>query len=166
LVRGLPAQLPAAVFVIVHVPPFVTSYLPQILTDAGRLPAVHPEDGAFIRHGQILVAPPDRHLFIENGHVLLGRGPKENRNRPAINPSFRSAALAYGSRVVGVILSGVLNDGTAGLGEIKRCGGIAIIQDPLEAIFPDMPQGALDKVAVDHIARADKIATLLVHLAS
>lgn len=164
LCAALPRGLPTAFFVVLHVDPFAKSYLPQILNRTGPLKAIHAEDSAPIRQGHIYVAPPNRHLLIENGHIHLSRGPKENRHRPAINATFRSAALAYGSRVVGVVLSGALDDGTAGLWEIKRRGGIAIVQDPMEALFPDMPQSALNNVAVDYIQSVNELAPLLTRL--
>ncbi len=165
LVRGLPADLPAAVFVVLHIPPQSTSVLPQILDRAGPLPARHAVDGAPIIRGQILVAPPDHHLLVEQGHIRLSRGPRENRTRPAVDPLFRSAARTYGPRVLGVVLSGALDDGTSGLAAIKARGGVAIVQDPAEAIFPSMAQSAIDHVAVDHILFTSQIGPLLAGLA-
>jgi two-component system chemotaxis response regulator CheB len=125
---------------------------------------VHPSDGSPIRKAQIYVAPPDRHLLINDGHVQLSPGPKENRSRPAINPLFRSAAVAYGARVIGVVLSGALDDGTAGLWEIKQRGGTTVVQDPREARHPDMPRHALEHVPIDHVAPVRGIAPLLAEL--
>jgi two-component system, chemotaxis family, protein-glutamate methylesterase/glutaminase len=163
LMRELPPNLQAAVFVVVHIG-HRASVLPQILSDAGALPAIHPEDGQPIEQGMVYVAPPDQHLLIENGHVHLSNGPKENRTRPAINPLFRSAALAYGPQVAGVILTGLLDDGVSGLWEIKRRGGIAIVQDPEEAMYPSMPYNAIEHVAVDHVLRLAEMPLVLARL--
>lgn len=165
LIRTLPPDLPASVFVIMHVAPRSRSMLPDILDASGPLPAAHAEDGANIEPGRIYVAPPDRHLVIEPGHVHLGFGPKEQHQRPCINVSFRSAALAYGVRVAGVVLTGQLDDGTAGLWEIKRRGGVAVVQHPEEAAFPSMPLSALRDVEVDYTVRLTDLPPLLVRLA-
>ena len=165
LVADLPHDLPAAVFVVWHIAPESPALLPEILQRAGPLPALHPHDGEAIQPGRIYVAPPDHHLLLEDGRVRLSRGPKENRFRPAIDPLFRSAARAYGSRVIGVILSGALDDGTAGMEAVKARGGIAVIQDPREAINPAMPQSVLAHVAVDHRVPAAAIGPLLGDLA-
>ena len=125
LVRDLPADLPAAVFIVLHIPPQSPSALPQILSRYGPLKATHPQDGQMIEPGQIYIAPPDHHLLVERGHVRVVRGPKENRHRPAADPLFRSAACSYGPRVMGVVLTGALDDGTAGLISVKRRGGVA-----------------------------------------
>jgi two-component system, chemotaxis family, protein-glutamate methylesterase/glutaminase len=165
-VRTLPPNFPATLFVVVHVAPRSRSLLPQILSAAGPLPAEHAEDGAAAHPGRIYVAPPDRHLVIEPGHMHLGFGPREQHQRPCINVSFRSAALAYGERVVGVVLTGQLDDGAAGLWEIKRRGGIAVVQHPEEAAFPSMPLSALREIEVDHTVRLEELAPLLVRLAA
>src|SRR5579872_3261080 len=115
LCSGLPKDFPAAIFVVVHVSPTSRSVLPELLSRAGKLPARHPKQDEVISPGVIYVAPPDLHMLLRDGHVTLGRGPHENRTRPAIDPLFRSAAVAYRSRVIGVVLSGLLNDGSAGL---------------------------------------------------
>lgn len=165
LVQRLPADLPASIFIVVHIPPTKPSLLPQILQQWGQLPAMHAVDGAVIEHSYIYIAPPDRHLLVKRDFMRVVFGPKENRTRPAIDPLFRSAALAYGTRVVGVVLSGFLYDGTAGLIAIKEYGGIAIVQDPKEALAPSMPQSALEHAAVDHILPVAEIASVLVELA-
>jgi two-component system, chemotaxis family, protein-glutamate methylesterase/glutaminase len=163
LIGDLPADLAAAVFVVVHVGQSA-SILPQILTRTGVLRAIHPEDGQPIENGIIYIAPPDQHLLVEAGHIHLSHGPKENRTRPAINPLFRSAAVVYGPRVAGVILTGLLDDGVSGLWEIKRRGGIAIVQDPKEAVYPSMPYNAIEHVAVDHILKISQMPALLANL--
>ncbi len=165
LVRGFPKDLPAALFVVIHIPAQATSVLPLILERSGQLPARHGIDGEPIQRGRIYVAPPDFHLLVERGHIRVMRGPKENRNRPAIDPLFRSAARAYGPRVVGVILTGALNDGTAGLLAIKRRGGRAVVQDPADAFFPSMPESALEYVSADYCLPLAQISPVLVSLA-
>jgi two-component system chemotaxis response regulator CheB len=160
-VSKLPEALPASIFIVVHFPEHGISTLPRILTRAGRLPAVHAANGDAVAPGRIYVAPPNFHLLFEHGAVRLVRGPKENGNRPAADPMFRSAAVAFGDRVIGVVLSGNLDDGTAGLAAIKRLGGVAVVQDPTDALFPSMPQSALDHVDIDRTVRiADLAATL------
>ncbi len=165
IVQGLPSDLPAAVFVCLHIPSYSTSILPDILQRKGRLPASHPRDNEEIRPGRIYIAPPDRHLLLRPGHVRVTRGARENGHRPAIDPLFRSAARYYGNRVVGVVLSGTLDDGTAGLSVIKQFGGVAVVQDPQDALFSGMPQSAIDNVRVDHVVGLDAIPALLDSLA-
>ncbi|HET8633881.1 MAG TPA: chemotaxis protein CheB [Gemmatimonadales bacterium] len=164
VVSDLPADLPASVFVVIHFPTDSVSVLPRILERAGRLPAHHPADQETIRHGQIYVAPPDYHLNIQDGVVRCRRGPKENGVRPAIDPLFRTAAEARGPRVIGVILSGNLTDGTAGLQAIKRRGGVTIAQDPQGLIYQSMPRSAIENVPVDHICPVEDIGPALLEL--
>jgi two-component system, chemotaxis family, protein-glutamate methylesterase/glutaminase len=164
VVSRLPADLPAPVFVVLHVAPFVASTLPEILSRSGPLRASHPQDGTEIKRGVIYVAPPDHHLLIEGDKVAVKKGPKENRFRPSIDALFRSAAYIYGARAIGVILSGALDDGTSGLWSIKRMGGIAIVQQPNNARFESMPRSALEYVDADHNVPADEIGPLLEHL--
>jgi two-component system chemotaxis response regulator CheB len=164
LVSGLPADLPAAVFVTVHTTPTTPSLLPKILTRAGRLPAAHPRDGDRIEPGRICIPPPDHHLLLDDGRVRVVRGPKENGHRPALDPMFRTAAVHYGRRVVGVVLTGMLDDGTAGLLAIKRRGGVAVAQNPNEALFPGMPLSAIANVDVDHVLHVSEIPPLLARL--
>ena len=161
LVSALPAGLPAAVFVVVHIPAESISVLPQILSRAGPLRATHAEDGEDIATGRIYVAPPDRHLLIKAGHVRVVAGPRENRHRPAIDPLFRSAARLYATRVIGVVLTGAGDDGVAGLRAIKNRGGIAIVQDPADAAYPALPRNALDFIAADHVPSLDQLPSLL-----
>jgi two-component system chemotaxis response regulator CheB len=149
IASNLPANLPAPVFVVMHVPAYHRSYLPSILGKAGSLPAMHPGDGQKIESGTIYVAPPDHHLLIDDGHVAVKRGPKENGFRPSIDALFRSAAYSFGARTIGVVLSGALHDGTSGLWTIKRLGGTAIVQDPNEAEYASMPRSALEYVEAD-----------------
>lgn len=165
LVEALPSNFPAALFVVVHFPTHSTSVLPQILSRCGDLPALHPGDGERIQPGRIYVAPPDYHLLLRQGFIRLGRGPRENGHRPAIDSLFRSAARAYGNRVVGVVLTGMLDDGTAGLAVIKSRGGLAIVQDPDEALFSAMPRSAIEHVAVDYVLKVADIAPMLVEKA-
>ncbi|GLV54738.1 chemotaxis protein CheB [Dictyobacter sp. S3.2.2.5] len=166
LVSGLPRNLSAALFVALHLSSDGPSRLPEILSRAGVLPAVHPADGEPIEYGKIYVAPPDYHLLLERGCVKLIRGPKENRNRPAIDPLFRSAAHAYGRRAAGVILTGGLDDGTSGLFTIKQKRGLAVVQDPQEALYSSMPRSALAHVDVDYVLPLHEIAPLLTRLAN
>jgi two-component system chemotaxis response regulator CheB len=149
LFAHLPATVPAAIFAVLHVGPHA-SQLAELLNNRSTLPARHARHGDLIRPGNIYVAPPDHHLLIRRQHMALSRGPRENWTRPAIDPLFRSAARSYGPAAVGVILTGRLNDGTAGLFDIKRKGGITIVQDPSDALCPAMPSSALKHVAVDH----------------
>ncbi|HEU4457192.1 MAG TPA: chemotaxis protein CheB [Longimicrobium sp.] len=164
LVAALPPEFPAAVLVVVHIPPHTTSHLPAILQRHGRMPAVHPDDGTVLREGVVYVAPPDRHLLVQRGHVRLTRGPRENGHRPAADPLFRSAARAYGPRVIGVVLTGNLDDGTAGLASIARHGGVTVAQDPGDAMYPGMPLSAVTNVQVDHVVPLAALAPLLTEL--
>jgi two-component system chemotaxis response regulator CheB len=142
------------------------SVLPQILNRAGPLPAAAAVDNAPIVPGRVYVAVPDQHLLVERGRVCLVRGPKENRSRPAVDPLFRSAARDYGPRVVGVVLTGALDDGTSGLQAIKGRGGVAVVQDPAEALYTGMPRSALEHVAVDYCMPLAEIPALLARLAA
>jgi two-component system, chemotaxis family, protein-glutamate methylesterase/glutaminase len=164
VVGRLPADLPAAVFVVVHVFPRSKSVLPEILSGVSRVPVLHAEDGMEIRPGRIYVAPPDHHLIIEQGHMHLSLGPKEQHQRPCINVTFRTAAAAYGKRVIGIVLTGQLDDGTAGLWEIVRHGGLAVVQNPEEADFPSMPLSALREVEVNYTVRLAEMGQLLAEL--
>ncbi len=160
LAAGLPADFDAAVFVVLHIGAH-RSELPLLLNHWGKLPASHPGNGDPIRRGHIYVAPPDHHMVLEHGVIRLTRGPRENWARPAVDPLFRSAARAYGVNVAGIILTGGLNDGTAGLFEIKQRGGTAIVQDPDDAVDPSMPNSALQHVDVDYCLKMAEMPSLL-----
>ena len=140
LVAGLPADLNAAVFVVLHIAPYATSNLARILSRCGPLRAVHAQDGEEIRAGQIYVSSPDHHLLVDGERVSVKHGPKENRFRPSIDALFRSAAYAHNERVIGIVLSGLLSDSVSGLWTIKRLGGIAVVQDPDDAALDSMPR--------------------------
>lgn len=165
LVGGLGAGLPAAVLVVLHTSARAPGLLGHILGGIGPLPASLATDGEAIRPGRIYVAPPDAHLLVQEDVLRLSRGARENLSRPAIDPLFRSAAVAYRSRAIGVILSGLLDDGTAGLAAIKQCGGLAIVQDPRDAAYPDMPTSARDAVEVDYVVPIYKLGAVLSRLA-
>jgi len=156
--------LHGAVLVVVHMSPEGLNRLVPVLNGPGGLPAKEAADGDAIAPGMIVVAVPNRHLLVADGRLRLGDGPRENRARPAIDPLFRTAAKAYGPRVVGVLLSGRLDDGTHGLAVIKAFGGVAVVQDPLEAKYPSMPRSAIDNVDVDHVLCAKDIGPLLLAL--
>lgn len=160
LVGGLPRSLDAAVFVVLHIGAH-KSNLPWLLSRAGPLPAAHPFDGEAIGAGRIYVAPPDHHMLVERGRISLTKGPRENWARPAIDPLFRSAARAYKKDVIGVVLTGGLNDGTAGLFEVKSNGGLAIVQDPTDAASDSMPRSAIANVDIDHMVPVSDIARLV-----
>ena len=164
LVSALPADLPASLFVVLHRGDS-PSALSALLNQWGPLTALDAVDGVRIEQRMIYVAPPDRHLLIEEGAVRVARGPKENRHRPAIDPLFRSAAWAYGPRVIGVLLTGALYDGTAGLWAIRSCGGQVVVQDPHDAMFAGMPSNALDALDADHCVPLAAMGALLDHLA-
>lgn len=165
IVAALPADFRAAVFVTLHVPPGAPSALAGILSRKGPLPAVNPRDGEPIEPGRIYVAPPDHHMLVKPGCIRLSRGPRENSARPAVDPMFRTAARAYRARVVAVVLTGTLDDGTAGMMVVKGLGGTAVVQDPEDAPFPGMPASVLQHVAVDHVLPLAGIPDLLVRLA-
>ena len=165
LVAGLPADLRASLFIVVHIFPTCRSTLPELLSRWGPLPALHATEGMRIQQATITVAPPDHHLLLSQGSVHLGTGPKECYVRPAVDTLFHSAASAYGPRVVGVVLTGLGRDGTAGLHAVKQQGGITVIQDLTEAAWPSMPKNALKHVEIDYITPLSSLASLLVRLA-
>jgi two-component system chemotaxis response regulator CheB len=164
LVGELPADLDAAVFVVVHIPPGHVSALPELLSRRGPLPARHPLHDDKIERGTIYVAPPDNHLQLRNGSIEVVRGPKDNGHRPAADVLFRTAAIAYGSRVIGVVLSGYQDCGTAGMMSIKSRGGLSVVQDPATAHAPDMPRHVIERVAVDHVVHPLELPGLLARL--
>jgi two-component system chemotaxis response regulator CheB len=165
LVEALPADFPGAIFVVHHFPPQGVSALPHIIQRASALRVAQAVDGDAIFPGRICVARPDQHLVLTGDRVRCTNGPREQGHRPAIDPLFRSAARSLGSRVVGVILSGTLDDGTAGLIEIKARGGLALVQQPEEAAYPGMIMSALRNAAVDHVAPARDLAVILDRMA-
>ena len=164
IVASFPANLPAAVFVVVHTSPGFDSALPEILSRRTPLKAAHAIHGEPIVKGRIYVAPPDNHIMLRPGYLAVQRGPKENGARPAVDPLFRSAAIAYGPRVIAVVVSGHLDCGTAGLVSVKARGGVAIVQQPGEAIAADMPRSAIGHVAVDHVLPIAEIGPAIVQL--
>jgi two-component system chemotaxis response regulator CheB len=165
VVRGLPSGFPASVFIVCHFPAAARSVLPEILSRAGRLLARHPPDGERLYPGQIYIAPPNHHLLLgPEGRVRLTRGPRENHHRPAIDPLFRTAARYYGPRVIGVILTGALYDGTAGLLAVRAAGGVSVVQDPDDALIAAMPQNAVRVAGADHIVCVADLPALLTRL--
>jgi two-component system chemotaxis response regulator CheB len=161
----LPTDLPAAVFVVLHIPSQGIGILSTVASAASRLPVVPAASGMVIERGHIYLAVPDHHLLVHESHIMLGQGPRENMARPAIDPLFRSAALQYGPRVIGVVLSGLLSDGAAGLNAIKRCGGVALVQDPADAIADEMPLRAIEATTVDLCVAGGRIGDVLSDLA-
>src|SRR5215813_4058295 len=167
LLAGLPVDLDAYVLAVIHIAPSSPGLLPDLLSKAGRLHCVHPAQGEKLQRGRFYLAPPDRHMLVDARETIrLSHGPKENRARPAIDPLFRSAALAFGPEVIGVILTGNLDDGTAGLLAVKQCGGTTVIQDPADAVAPSMPRSAAKHVEIDHKVPLSKLAPLLVSLSN
>jgi two-component system chemotaxis response regulator CheB len=164
ILRPLPADFQAALFVVMHLSPLSPSVLPVILQRDTALTVMSAENGIPIEPGCVYVAPPDRHMLVEPGSVRLTRGPKENRHRPAIDVLFRTAARAYGSRVLGIVLTGLMGDGTAGIRVIKSEGGVAIVQDPEDAAFSMMPESALNTGVVDLVLAARDIAAKIKEL--
>lgn len=162
LVRGFPIDLDAAVAVALHTPENSPSVLPAILSRHGSLPAEHAQDGAALLHGRIYVAPPGRHLLVKRRTIRAVNGPHENGHRPSVDPLFRTAARAHRRRALGVILSGSLDDGTAGLSTLKAMGGAALVQEPSDALFDGMPTSAIENVNVDFVGPVDAIAAELV----
>jgi two-component system, chemotaxis family, protein-glutamate methylesterase/glutaminase len=166
IVRCLPPDFPGSIFVVVHLAPRGKSVLGQLLSQASALPTVTVDRDQSFDRGKIYIAPPDRHLVVAEGHMHLTRSPKEGLHRPSINVTFRTAALAYRERVVGVLLSGMLDDGASGLWEIARNGGVTVVQNLQEASFPSMPMSAVEDAPVNYQLRAAEIGPMLIKLAS
>jgi two-component system chemotaxis response regulator CheB len=162
---GLPADLPYAVLIALHVPPTAPSVLASIIDRSGPLPAVSATDGDKLEAGKIIVAVPDRHILTDDHQVVLAEGPTENGHRPAINALFRSVALSSGQTAIAIVLSGMLDDGVAGAAAVKARGGITVAQRPADALYPAMPQNAIDAGVIDHQAAATEIGSLLAQLA-
>jgi two-component system, chemotaxis family, protein-glutamate methylesterase/glutaminase len=161
LVAGLPADLPAAVVAVLHLSPDLPSHLAHILARAGPLPAMEARDGDLLQPGLILIAAPGHHLVVQDGRARLLDGAPVNRVKPAIDPLFQSAARDYGPRLVAVILTGTLHDGSAGLIAVRRAGGVAVVQDPNDAEQSEMPQSAFDAAGADHCVPLKEMASLL-----
>jgi two-component system chemotaxis response regulator CheB len=166
LMSDLPGDIEASIFVATHVPTHGSEYLTDLLASVGRLPVCRAVDGQPIERGKVYTAVPDRHLLLVDGIIRLGEGPRENMARPAIDPLFRSAALSYGPRAVGIILSGLLNDGASGISAIKACGGTAIVQHPLDAVADQMPLAALETVQPDCVVPADDLGRVISEIAA
>src|SRR5262249_32887089 len=165
LLAALPPDLDAIPLAVLHIAPSSPGLLPDLLSRTGRLRCVHPSQGEKLQRRRFYLAPPDQHMLVDpRGAIRLSHGPKENRARPAIDPLFRSAALAFGPEVIGVILTGNLRDGTAGLLAVKRSGGTTVIQDPADAAAPSMPRSAGQHVEIDYKVSLLQLAPLLVHL--
>jgi two-component system chemotaxis response regulator CheB len=162
IARELPGDFGAPVCIVLHVAPDTPSLLPEILRRECRLQVIQAEDGRKLEQGFIYIAPPDYHLLVERNHTMsVVRGPRENRHRPAIDPLFRSAAAAYDGGVIGVVLTGNLDDGTAGMMSIRRHGGRTIVQDPSDALFPSMPQSVLQHTNVDECVPLGEVVPAL-----
>ncbi|TDE17146.1 chemotaxis protein CheB [Dyadobacter psychrotolerans] len=164
LVAALPADFKTPVFVVQHLAPGKDTFLADILDRSGPLHAIHPVDGTKIEEGTIYVSLPDHHMLVESGHILIKKGPKENRFRPSIDALFRSAAYSYGPRAIGIVLTGMLDDGCSGMWSLKRLGGITIVQDPEQALYPSMPLSVLEYIAPDHVCPLSSMSELLVEL--
>jgi two-component system, chemotaxis family, protein-glutamate methylesterase/glutaminase len=164
ILSAMPRDVEAALLVVLHTADHSGSMLPHILQRKSNMPVSHPRDGDLIQRGRVYIAPPGFHMIVDEGFLRVLQGPRENLHRPAIDPLFRSAAAAYGRRVIGVILTGMLGDGTAGLMVVSARGGEAIVQDPQSASFPSMPRSALDQVPNAHVLPLDQIAPLLLQL--
>ena len=164
LVAELPPDLPAAVVIVLHLSAAVPSHLAYILMREGTLPAMEARDGDLLRPGHILVASPGHHLVVQQGRARLRSGVCVNWVKPAIDPLFQSAAREYGPRLVAVVLTGMLNDGSAGLLAVRQAGGVAVVQDPRDAAHPEMPQSALDSTGADDCVPLREMAQVLVEL--
>jgi two-component system chemotaxis response regulator CheB len=157
-VSMLPPDLAAAVLVVLHIPPAGPSMLPRILARAGMLPARHPRDGDRLEEGVIMVAPPDLHLAVEDGRIRLLAAPRENGHRPSADVLLRSVARDFGPRCAGIVLSGTMDDGAAGLRAVRAAGGLALVQDPDEAPFPGMPRAAIEEASPQFVGPVPSLA--------
>lgn len=166
IVPSFPADIPAAFFVVVHIPNDAESKLPIILQRAGVLQARHPKNNEVMKRGNIYVAPPDHHLTLEGGTIHVRKGPRENRHRPAIDPLFRTAARAFGANTIAVLLSGNLDDGSGGLLAVRTRRGIGIVQDPADAVAGEMPQRAKDYAGADYVLPLKAIGPKIVELSN
>lgn len=166
VVSALPVDIDAAILVALHMAATARTVLPMLLERAGRLPATLAADVQLPERGRILVAPPDHHLLVDERVVRLSTGPRVAGQRPSIDELFRSAARSLGGRTIAVVLSGTLDDGTAGALAVRRAGGTVVVQDPAEAAFPDMPANVIRAVVPDHVLPARAIGVLLAHLAA
>jgi two-component system chemotaxis response regulator CheB len=164
LLARLPPHFPAPICIVLHTASEAPGLMAQILANSARLPVSLASDGCRLQPGHVYVAPPDRHLLVEPGRVRVTKGPREHNFRPAVDPLFRSAAQVFGPGAIGVILTGNLDDGTAGLWTIKKLGGVAVVQDPADALFPSMPRHALENVNADYVAPLSQIPSLLAEL--
>jgi two-component system chemotaxis response regulator CheB len=164
VIAGLPSELAATVLVVLHVPAQARSALPSILARAGRLRVAHPERTRELEHGTVLIAPPDHHLTLRADRIHLTRGPRINGHRPAVDPLFLTAARTAGPRVIGVVLSGALDDGAAGMAAIKLAGGATLVQDPSDALYPSMPKSVLEQIEVDHVLPAAELPRAIMDL--
>jgi two-component system, chemotaxis family, protein-glutamate methylesterase/glutaminase len=162
LIGLLPSNLPATIFIVQHMPAdSVGDVLVARLQQANRFPCTLAKDQERFRRGHLYIAPPDCHLLLKTHHVLVAKGARENRYRPAIDPLFRSAAVSHGPRVIGVILSGQLDDGTLGMRAIKMCGGLTVVQDPKDAEYPEMPQSVINHVSATYCVPLAEMGSLL-----
>jgi len=166
IIKELPPDFDASIFIVWHMSPDIRGVLPQVLNRLNSIVAANAYNNEEIKPNRIYVAPPDHHMLVEDGKVLITHGPKENRFRPAVDPLFRSAAFAFGNRVIGVILSGALDDGTAGLWTVKHYGGIAIVQDPNDAEVSSMPENAMRRVEIDYCVAVSEMPALFVRLSN
>ncbi|MFC0805306.1 chemotaxis protein CheB [Ensifer sp. P24N7] len=164
LLREFPPEFAATVFIVVHVGARGNNLLADIFSDHSPIPVTTAADGEQIECGRVYIAPADHHLLVIDDVIRLGRGPRENLARPAVDPLFRSVGVSYGPRAIGLVLTGMLNDGAAGLADLKRCGGVTVVQNPTDAAAPEMPLGALAATDVDYRAPLADLPHLLVQL--
>ena len=161
LAARFPQNFPASILITIHLPSHYRSNLDLILSSTGPLPATFARDGEPVEKSRIYIAPSERHLIVDGNRLWLGSGPRENRARPAIDPMLRSAAVCCCARTIGVILTGALGDGAAGLSAIAQCNGITVVQDPTDALFQEMPVTALGRVKADHVVSLSEMPALL-----